>query len=244
MTRVADVLLIDDAAEGPTGLLAERLHRLCLGTAHATSPEAVRSLVRESRYVFRATIVSANLPERLLDRMLAPLRARIEGGSVCGLAYGEMPAEGERRRLHAAGLRLALWRPFGDETLRFQMNRALLGSRRAGPARRHDRAPVEARAQVRSGARCRDARVYSVSGQGAYLQTSSPAPAGAQVEVALMLPQGTLSIPGQVVHANVPGNLARAHVPYGMGVRFTEPSLGLRHTLESLVAARTRTLEL
>ena len=42
----------------------------------------------------------------------------------------------------------------------------------------------------------------------------------AQIEVELQLPEGSISVRGEVVFSNVPGNLQRPNLPMGMGVRF------------------------
>jgi hypothetical protein len=137
------------------------------------------------------------------------------------VAVGKLPDKAERKQLRSAGVRLALWEPFDDGTLRFQLNRAVEG-RRVDQRRGDTRIPTYLLARVHVGDRTKDAIVYSLSRSGAFLETTRASMEGARIGVELRLPSRPMRVNAVVVFANVTGNLQRPNLPMGMGVRFTD----------------------
>ena len=240
MNRRGDVLLIDDVADAD---LVRRLRRLPgLRVVRAGSPDAVGRLARLPEYAFRVAMLSAEVPAPAIEAAVEPLRANLDEGCLVGLVYGERPAPESCEHFEDLGFSLSLWRPFDDHALRFQLNRAFLRGRRMGAARTELRVPMDCRARVSGGHRQKDAFVYSLSRHGAYLATPCPSATGAKVEISLLLPDRTISVPARVMHTNVPGNLQRACAPIGMGVRFLDPNPGVVLELDRIVEARHRSL--
>jgi hypothetical protein len=128
---------------------------------------------------------------------------------------------------------LALWVPFDDHTLQFQVNRASAVGKSPPSRRQALRVPNNWPVRVATGKREKQARIYSVSAQGAYLATSRPSLPKALIHFSLPLPSGDLRLAGEVVMTNVPGNLVRGNLPVGMGVRFKGMA---RETEQSILA--------
>jgi hypothetical protein len=82
------------------------------------------------------------------------------------------------------------------------------------------RAPLEVPAQVLRAGRTNEARVYTLSPGGVYLETARPAMRGAAIDVDLDLWPSPIRARGVVTYTSVPGNLRRNNLPLGMGVRF------------------------
>jgi hypothetical protein len=236
--RRADVLLIDEATAPEAERLAARLRRIGVRSVGAATPETMRRLARHSDFVLRSVVVSARFSVPELALALEPLRARLDAGALCPVVSGEKPGPESRSALRAAGYELALWQPFDDATLRFQVNRSLARARLRPEARGAVRAPLGLPADVLCGARSKPTRVYSLSANGAFLETPRPSPTGARLEVALRLPGSVVTLRARVIHTNVTGNLRRDTAPLGMGVCFEEMDPALRNALAALVTER------
>jgi hypothetical protein len=234
-----EVLLIEESTAPAASLLRGRLRGVGFQTRQARRiDELSRSLDRPD-LPFRAVLLCTGIPFTRLSAFAAPLGQRFATGELTGLAVGETPAPEIRLRLREAGFTLALWRPFDDHTLRFQVNRAFLRARRQGPARRELRAPLPWRVGIRSAGRRKQAQLYSLSEGGAFLETARPLMVGAEIDVELQLPKGRRSLPASVLHTNVPGNLLRPCAPIGMGIRFRDPGPGISADLARIVAQRS-----
>jgi hypothetical protein len=215
-----------------------------LRVVQATTADEVQRMAALPDYAFKVALISTafQLPE--LEPLVEPLRERFKLHSLSGIVFGPRPTAQLRAYLAELGFMLALWRPFDDNALRFQINRALAGGPRMGPTRRELRVPMDCHARVTSGNRAKDAIIYSLSQSGAFLATPCPSAKGARVEVDLQLPDRPLSLSARVMHTNVPGNLQRPGAPVGMGVRFLDASHHAQHELACVVEARRRTLHL
>jgi hypothetical protein len=184
-------------------------------------------------------MVSTCVPSERLAEFVAPLRRHLAAGQVTGLAVGRAPAPEMRKRLREAGFTLALWHPCDDHTLRFQVNRAVARTRVEKAARAGLRAPLAWRVSVHAGGRRKKAQVYNLSERGAFLETTCPSMAGAEIDVELQLPNRCTPLPASVLHTNVPGNSLSPCAPIGMGIRFTDPSPTVTHDLSRIVENRT-----
>jgi len=180
-------------------------------------------------------VIPPDLPVPGLDRALAVLRGRAGKKLRHFLVTGNRPNVAERSLLRRAGVALALWEPFDDHTLQFQVNRALLEDRSAIRRRHATRVPTNWPVRVTTGKREKQAKIYSVSAHGVYLATPRPSLPKALIHFSLPLPSGDRRISGEVVMTNVPGNLVRGNLPVGMGVRFT----GYDRETEQLILAFT-----
>jgi hypothetical protein len=187
-------------------------------------------------------LVGTDLPEETLTRTLETLRRPFAEGRATGLAVGPPPGRTLALRLQEAGFALALYEPFNDATLRFQLNRAFLATRSAGPTRCGLRAPIDWRVSVKVGRRSKPVTVYDLSQGGAFLETPRPSLRGVDLSLELPLPGGTQHVGATVVHTNVPGNLEHPSMPYGMGIRFGELPLGLTDELTTLVKRESEAL--
>lgn len=217
---------------------ARRLAALGLAVRTAT-PEAVAA---EGAGRARAVVLDADLPLARLERVLAALEHALVDGTLTGLAAGPPPPAIRRARLREAGVTLGLFEPLDDATLRHQVNRAFLGGRRPGPARRELRVPLGASALlvVRRPALLMPATLYSLSEGGAFVETPRVVPRGTRAEVRLALGASGLRLPATVMHVHEGEQASRA--PTGMGLRFdTAPPPALA-ALRARVRARTASL--
>lgn len=231
----ATVLLLETTPERAAAL-AGRLRALDgYRAVAAKTPEEALSLVAEARLAIGAALLASDFPFIDLPRGLGALRAAACGRRIGFIATGRRPGADVLARLREADVHLALWEPYDDLRLRFQLNRAIAGP--DGESLRHDqRAPTEWRARIVGGGREKEALVYSVSEGGAFLATPRPSMRGARVTVVLPLPAGNVGIDGHVVYTNVPGNLQRPDLPIGMGVAFESPSPEAARALRASIA--------
>ena len=239
MAQQREVLLIEEGTGASASLLRRRLRNLGFRTTLARRADELHRTLDQPELPFRAALLSTRMPSGRLSAFAAPLRQHLESGELTGLAVGEEPTPEIRQQLREAGFTLALWHPFDDRTLRFQVNRAFLRSRSKGPARSELRAPLACRVCVRTPGRRKEARLYNLSAGGAFLETPRPSMVGAEVNVERQLPNGARSLPANVLHTNVPGNLLRPQVPVGMGIRFTDPGPTISGDLARIVAQRS-----
>jgi hypothetical protein len=242
LTRQSEVLLIEDASAPSASPLSRRLRKLGFRVRQIAEPGELGSLMDRADLPSRALLLDTSLPSARLSAFLAPLRRLLAAGEMSGLAVGAAPAPELRERLREAGVNLALWHPFDDRTLRFQVNRAFLRTRSDGPARAELRAPLPWRVTIHAGGRRKEAHLYNLSQGGAFLETARPSVVGAQLEVELQLSDGSASLAADVLHTNVTGNLLRPQLPIGMGVRFRDPNPAISHDLAEIVVQRNRDL--
>ena len=122
MAKDRCVLLLD----GPSGRLAglrDRLSGLGLAAISAKDgEEAVRAVVQRSPP--RVALLVPEFGGSTLRETLASLVEKAPERDLGFIVTGPPPNAEARARLRGAGLRLALWEPFDDGALRFQLNRA------------------------------------------------------------------------------------------------------------------------
>jgi hypothetical protein len=215
MSNDRSVLLLD----GPAGRLAglrDRLSGLSLSPILARDPaEALRGLA--SPLQPRVALLVPEFAGAALAATLTQLLAQAPEHELGLVATGPVADADTRARLRAAGVRLALWEPFDDGALRFQLNRAL---RLKTDGREELRIPTTLLARVQTNDRPRDVIVYNLSARGAFLETPRTSLRGAQIEVDLPLPSGAVRVKARVRFHNVAGNLQRPNLPFGMGIEF------------------------
>lgn len=229
--------------QGPDGDdLARRLRALGCEVLVARDLAEADGVVATAFHPVPVAFVPTEGAEQGLKAALKGLRKRSR--ELMTVAYGEPADAPTRKALRSAGVSLALWSPFDDGTLRFQLNRALTRDRDVH-GRRRLRVPTYLMARVNGGGRSREALVYSLSEEGAFLETPRASMEGASLQVELALPGGSLTLPAQVVFSNVIGNLQRPNLPLGMGIRFTEDAPpDAVQSIARYVRARATQLEL
>lgn len=199
------------------------------------TPEHAVRLTEDSRFGVRAALLAPDYPVADLAGALDALRAGATARRLRFVAVGPHPVAETLARLREAGVDLALWEPFDDVRLRFQLNRALAAPEQES-VRRDQRAPTDWRARVVGPGRGKEVLVYSLSPGGAFLATPRPSMRGSRVSVVLPLPAGNVALGGRVLYTNVPGNLQRPDLPVGMGVAFEEPPPDAERELRHAVA--------
>jgi hypothetical protein len=235
MSEERSVLVLDGGG-APRAALAHRVRRLGYRTVRAKSPEDAFRIVEDRRQQVGVALIPTDLAVVDLPAALAALAAAA-GTRPAYVVTGPPPPSSEGRdELRAAGITLALFEPFEDARLRFQLNRALSLDDQGGLPRSEMRAPVEIAARVFQAGRQKTARTYTLSSGGVYLETLRPAMRGAALEVELPIGAGPIRLAGQVTHANVPGNLQRPNLPVGMGVRFDAVSEIAAQAIRRVVA--------
>jgi hypothetical protein len=223
--------------------LSSRLQKLGLDPVQVVSfDEALRACEHAQSPVDAALIPSSLAEEGHLKSELRRLRKSGADSGLGLLVFGAAVERSRRKKLRAAGIKLALWEPFDDATLRFQLNRALSGEGDEN-GRRRPRVPTYLLSRVTIGGRERDAVVYSLSEGGAFLETPRASMEGAHAELEIRLPGEPLRLRALVIFANVPGNLQRPNLPLGMGVRFEGLSTEDTKRLKDYVERRAAELE-
>ncbi len=235
------VLLVDVGAE-PMGLLADQIRRLGFRALRTKSVEEGVHALTDPRYAMAAALVPPDLPSLDLERSLLAFREAQPDGDLPLLLAGPEPAGEDRERMRRAGVRLALWSPWNDADVRFQLNRALAGDAIVSRRRFAERVPADLAVRLRVGSREKDARVYSLSARGAFLSTSRPSLPRTLLHLSLPLPERDLPIAARVVMTNVPGNLACPSLPSGMGIRFTGQHPDADQHLRTFTETRAREL--
>jgi len=224
-------LLLVDAGGESMQQLSLRLRQMGFHVLRTKTAEQAATALTDTRFVIGSIVVPPDLPAYDLDLALAAFRSMEASRALPLLTAGRRPDADRRARLRRAGVEQALWHPLDDNTLRFQVNRALAGAGPPPAMRRAERVPTNWPVQIRSGDRRKQAKVYSVSSTGAYLATSRPSMLRAVVETVLPLPACDVPLAGEVVMTNVPCNLLRRNLPIGMGIRFTDQSDEAEHQI-------------
>ncbi len=240
MSATNPALLLSRGARGQE--LATRLQQMGVRAFLAEDFAEAERILGESNVPVTAALMDVDWIDGELKSAIKRLRRCGPSSGLTFLAFGPAPERAERKILRSAGVNLALWEPFDDGVLRFQVNRAITGDR-DDHGREHTRVPTLMVARVQGGGRSKDAIVYSLSAGGAFLETPRASMDGAQVQVDLRLPGQTLTVPARVVFSNVPGNLQRPNLPLGMGVRFDELDRDQSKRIAEFVEERLRQLE-
>jgi len=222
MAKDRCVLLLD----GPSGRLAglrDRLSGLGLsGVSAKDGEEAARAVIQRSPP--RVALLVEKAPARDLGFVVT----------------GPLPNPETRDRLRGAGLRLALWEPFDDGALRFQLNRA---RHHKGSGRDELRIPTTLMARIIAADRPRDAIIYNLSARGAFLETPRAQLRGALIEIEIPLPSGVVRAHARVRFHNVAGNLLRTNLPLGMGIEFTGVPRDATEAIRVYVQERAKAFE-
>ncbi len=236
MSESGHVLLIE-SLDGSSHKLAERIMAFGIEPILVTDFEEAQQALDQRRHLIAGVMIPTSLPSQTLKKEIKTLRRKGPASGLIFVSVGKSPTADERKKLRAAGMQIALWEPYDDGTLRFQLNRALGGDRDAH-GREHKRAPTYLLARIFVAGRTKDAVVYSLSEGGAFLETPRASMDGAHLDIELRLPTDHVRVAGEVIFSNVPGNLQRPNLPMGMGVRFDALASDLGTQLREYVAKR------
>ena len=239
---VSNPVMIIEGFPGQRSDLARRIRLQGAEPVMADGPADATSLMPIDETGVAAVVVDVSLASRTLKKELSRLQTAAGSLELFYLAVGEAAPSATRKKLRAAGVRYALWEPFDDAVLRFQLNRAWNADRddhkRASP-----RIPTYLHAQIGGNQRVKDGVVYSLSIRGAFVETARASMSGAVVDIAIRLPGCFIETKARVVFANVPGNLQRPNLPLGMAVRFERLEPDTEKKLKAYVKDRLAQLE-
>ncbi len=244
VSQQPSILIVDVGSES-LAAMGLRLSQMGYHALRAkTTDQALESLA-DDRYEIGVVILPDDLPVFDLERSMAAFRERGGDRPPTLVASGSRPSADDRDRLRRTGVELALWNPVDDHTLRFQLNAALAHSSAGGlppRSRRAQRVPTNWPIRVRTGARVKPAKIYSLSSNGAYLAIAAPSLPKAQVALTVPLPTEDLVLAGEVVMTNVPGNLTKGNLPIGMAIRFVGADEAQREALADYTVERAAQL--
>lgn len=241
MSSSGNVILLE-SLDGSSHKLAERLHAFGTEPVLVSNFEEAQTILEARRLLIAAVLIPTEVPSQSLKRSLKILKNMGPASGLIFVSIGKPPTDDERKKLRSAGMQLAVWEPYDDGMLRFQLNRALCGDR-DHHGRKHRRAPTYLLARVFVGDRTKDAVVYSLSTGGAFLETPRASMEDAPLEIELRLPGNFIRIGGRVIFSNVPGNLQRPNLPMGMGIRFERGDRKDLDAIEAYVKSRLEELQ-
>ncbi len=234
-------ILVLESGDGASPLM-ERLVAVDVTPIRVSHVDEAIAVLEKPDPLITAALVPTDWSEDDIKSALKSMRSVGPASGVLFIAYGKTPDAKARKRLRSAGVKLALWEPFDDGTLRFQLNRALTGDRDQH-GRDDPRAPTYLFARIRVGGRTKDAILYSLSVGGAFLETPRASMEGARLELEIRIPGDPVNVRATVLFANVPGNLLRPNLPLGMGVRFENVSPEQHKQLKGYVEHRLSQIE-
>lgn len=236
MSSSGHILLLE-SLDGSGNKLAERILAFGIEPVLVSTLEEGRSILAERRVSVAAVMIPTDVASLSLKKEVKLLRRSGPASGLMFISVGKAPTPDERKKLRGAGMQIALWEPYDDGTLRFQLNRAL-GGDRDSHGRGSPRAPTYLLARIFVAGREKDAVVYSLSEGGSFLETPRASMDGARIEIELRLPANHIRVQGTVMFSNVPGNLQRPNLPMGMGVRFDDTDPEVAKQLATYVQQR------
>jgi len=211
-------ILLLDGLDVTFETVAERLRDLPQTVVRAKTADEAFALAEGQ--ALGAVVLPSDLPGPDAAEIVQALRSCATGQGMTFLAAGPEPRFEARDALREAGVHVALWEPFDDALLRYQVNRALASIEGRRP-RSALRVPCSVPARARTGEREKPGRLYTLSERGLFFETPRASMRGVEVALELQMAGRVLPARGRVVLSNVPGNLRNPKLPVGIGVRFT-----------------------
>jgi DNA-binding response OmpR family regulator len=214
----SQTILLLDGLDVSLEAVTERLRAMrCVAIRAKTADEAFELA---QGHAVGAVVLPSDIPGPDAKAFVQALRSCATGQGMTFLAAGPEPGLEARDALRAAGVSIALWDPFDDALLRYQVNRALASIEGRRP-RSALRVPCNVPARARTGDREKPGRLYTISEQGLFFETPRASMRGVEVALELQMSGQVLAAIGRVALSNVPGNLRNPKLPVGIGVRFT-----------------------
>lgn len=228
-------ILLLDGLDVTFESVTERLRALRYMAVRAKTADEALELAQG--HAVGAVVFPSDIPSPDARALVQALRSCATGQGMTFVAAGPEPRLEARDALRAAGVTIALWEPFDDARLRYQMNRALSSIEGRRP-RGALRVPCSVPARARTGEREKPGRLYTLSEQGLFFETPRASMRGVEVALELQMAGRVWPARGRVTLSNVPGNLRNPKLPVGIGVRFTdlpEPSAhAIRHAVATI----------
>jgi len=230
----SQTILLLDGLDVTLEAVTERLRGLhCVAVRAKTADEA---FALAQVHAVGAVILPSDIPGPDARSLVQALRSCATGQGMTFLAAGPQPSLDARDELRAAGVSVALWDPFDDALLRYQINRALASIEGRRP-RGALRVPCNVPARARTGDREKPGRLYTLSEGGLFFETPRASMRGVEVALELQMAGQVLPARGRVALSNVPGNLRNPKLPVGIGVRFTDLPETSAHAIRQAVTA-------
>jgi DNA-binding response OmpR family regulator len=230
----SQTILLLDGLDVTLDAVTERLRRLPHVAVRAKTADEALALAQG--HAVGAVVLPSDIPAPDATALVAALRACATGQCMTFLAAGPEPPLDARDALREAGVTLALWEPFDDALLRYQLNRALSSIQGRRP-RNALRVPCSVPARARTGDREKPGRLYTLSERGLFFETPRASMRGVEVALEFQMAGRVLPAKGRVALSNVPGNLRNPKLPVGIGVRFTDLPDPSAHAIRQAVAS-------
>ena len=227
-------ILVVDGFDVTLDSVTERLRDLRHSAIRAKTADEAFALAKGQ--ALGAVVLPSDLPGADALALVNALRSCATGHGLAFLAAGPEPRTEARDALREAGAGIALWEPFDDAWLRYQINRALASIAGRQP-RNALRVPCSVPARVRTETREKPGRLYTLSEGGIFFETPRASMRGVEVTFELQMAGHVLPARGRVALSNVPGNLRNPKLPVGIGVRFTELPDASAHAIRQAVAS-------
>lgn len=229
----SQTILLLDGLDVALDSVTDRLRRLRHMAIRAKTADEAFQLAQS--HAVGAVILPSDIPGPDAKALVQALRSCATGQGMTFLSAGPEPRLDARDELREAGVSIALWDPFDDSLLRYQVNRALASIQGRSP-RGALRVPCNVPARARTGDREKPGRLYTLSERGLFFETPRASMRGVEVSLELQMAGQVLPARGRVALSNVPGNLCNPKLPVGIGVRFTELPDESTHAIRQAVA--------
>ena len=216
-------LIVDDD-EGRLGGVALQLVRQGVDALYVKNIDEATLLGKQEAGRIGAILLPSTVTPSHLDQVATRV-ARTAGVSPASIAIlGHRPDESTCRALREKGVRWRLWSPFEEQELVF-IARAPIWEHRDASTRTALRVPASLSGTTSVGGHKRPVRITDLTAAGAYLETSSPVPAGEQIWLRVELTGEPLELAADLRWANEAqaGGAPVAARPRGMGVEFVTP---------------------
>jgi hypothetical protein len=234
----SQTILLLDGLHVVLDAVTERLRAL----QHIAIRAKASSAVFAQGHAVGAVILPSDIHAPDAAGLIQALRSCATGQGMTFLAAGPEPRLEARDALRGAGVSVALWDPFDDSLLRYQVNRALASVEGRRP-RGALRVPCSVPARAHTGDREKPGRLYTLSERGLFFETPRASMRGVEVALELQMAGEVLPARGQVALSNVPGNLRNPKLPVGIGVRFTDLPDDSAHAIRQAVASIAPSLD-
>jgi hypothetical protein len=227
------MVLIVDGADGALGDAALQLVRLGVDAMYSNDVDEAALLARQERDRLATILVPANATPEWIEDLLSRV-ARHAGLGARQLAIlGPQQDESWCQALKKKGIRWRLWAPFDEHGLRLVALAPM--SEGDDELRIGLRVPVALDATVLSGDESRQMIVGDLTTLGAYLDTRSPFPVGADLTLEIQAPTGPVEVRARVRWTNQSGEGSCARRHPGMGVEFVDPDRALCHRIQRIL---------
>jgi hypothetical protein len=213
-------LIVDDG-DGGLGEVALRLIRLGIDVFYAKERGEGWLLAQQEAERIGALLVSPGVDCDGIDAIVDCLRSKAAGVSRTVVVIGPRADEATRVRLRASGVDWALWEPYDESALRMVVANAMTPKYEEN-SRKSPRLPTTLLARAFKGIRRKDGIVYTLSMDGAFLETAYPFDVGTRLTVEIELGGESLMAKADVIYSRSSNDSGKPGQPPGMGLAFRE----------------------